>query len=52
MSKKNTTINKRKNQGKYHHLNKDDRITIESLINQKDENGKRIFNARWRYLSL
>jgi IS30 family transposase len=44
MSKKNTTINKRKNQGKYHHLNKDDRITIESLINQKDENGKRIFN--------
>ena len=23
MSKKNTTINKRKNQGKYHHLNKD-----------------------------
>ena len=44
MSKKNTTINKRKNQVKYHHLNKDDRITIESLINQKDENGKRIFN--------
>ena len=44
MSKKNTTVIISKNQGKYHHLTKKDRITIENLINQKDENGKRLFN--------
>lgn len=44
MSKKNVTINKDKNQAKYHHLTKKERITIESLINQKDEKGKRLFN--------
>lgn len=44
MSKRNTTISNNKNQVKYRHLTKDDRIKIESLINQKDENGKRLFN--------
>lgn len=44
MSKKNTTLIIRKKQGKYHHLTKKDRITIESLINQKDKFGKRLFN--------
>lgn len=44
MSKKNTTISKDENQAKYHHLTKKDRIKIESLINQRDENGKRLFN--------
>lgn len=44
MSKKNTTLIISKNQEKYHHLNKKDRIKIESLINQKDDNGKRLFN--------
>ena len=44
MSKKNTTVIISKNQGKYHHLTKKDRITSENLINQKDENGKRLFN--------
>lgn len=42
MSEENNTTNTTKKQ--YHHLKKDDRIKIESLINQKDENGKRIFN--------
>lgn len=42
MSKENITLNNKKNQ--YHHLTKEQRIQIESLINQKDENGKRLFN--------
>lgn len=42
MSDNNNTININKKQ--YRHLQKDDRIKIESLINQKDENGKRLFN--------
>lgn len=42
MSETNNTINFKKNQ--YHHLTKDDRIKIQSLIEQVDENGKRIFN--------
>lgn len=42
MSKNNNTIKQKEKQ--YHHLTKDDRIKIESLINQKDENGKRLFN--------
>lgn len=37
----NTTKLKRK---QYHHLTEKDRITIQSLAEQKDENGKRIFN--------
>lgn len=42
MSETNNTIKFKKNQ--YHHLTKDDRIKIQSLIEQVDENGKRIFN--------
>lgn len=42
MSKANNTPKKKENQ--YRHLTKEDRIVIESLINQKDINGKRIFN--------
>ena len=42
MSANNNTTNIYKKQ--YLHLNKNDRIKIESLINQKDENGKRLFN--------
>lgn len=42
MSETNNTIKFEKNQ--YHHLTKDDRIKIQSLIEQVDENGKRIFN--------
>ncbi|MCI8347038.1 MAG: IS30 family transposase [Bacilli bacterium] len=42
MSKANNTLKKKENQ--YRHLKKDDRIVIESLINQKDINGKRLFN--------
>ena len=42
MSETNNTIKSKKNQ--YHHLTKDDRAKIQSLIEQVDENGKRIFN--------
>ena len=42
MSETNDTIKIKKNQ--YHHLTKDDRTKIQSLIEQVDENGKRIFN--------
>lgn len=42
MSVNNNTTNIKEKQ--YRHLRKDDRIKIESLINQKDENGKRLFN--------
>ena len=42
MSKANNTIKLKKNQ--YRHLTKEDRCKIEALVNQKDENGKRIFN--------
>lgn len=42
MSKTNNTIKSKKNQ--YHHLTKDDRAKIQSLIEQVDENGKWIFN--------
>ena len=38
----NNTIKKTKNQ--YHHLTYKDRCAIQTLVNQKDENGKRIFN--------
>lgn len=37
----NTTKTKEK---QYHHLTKNDRSKIQSLIEQKDENGKRLFN--------
>lgn len=42
MSETNNTTNFKKNQ--YHHLTKDDRTKIQSLVEQVDENGKRIFN--------
>lgn len=42
MSETNNTTKLKKNQ--YHHLTKDDRTKIQSLIEQVDENGKRIFN--------
>ena len=42
MSEDNNTTKRKEKQ--YHHLKKDDRIKIESLINQKDERGKRLFN--------
>lgn len=42
MSAVNNTTNFNKNQ--YHHLTKEDRVKIESLINQKNSNNKRIFN--------
>lgn len=42
MSEINNTINTEKKQ--YQHLTKDDRSKIQSLIEQKSENGKRLFN--------
>lgn len=42
MSDTNNTLKRKENQ--YHHLTKDDRAKIQSLIEQKDENGKRLFN--------
>ena len=42
MSEANNTIKLKKNQ--YKHLTKEDRCKIEALVNQKDENGKRLFN--------
>lgn len=42
MSVTNNTPKTKENQ--YHHLTKRDRIAIESLINQKDFSGKRLFN--------
>ena len=42
MSDTNNTLKKKENQ--YHHLTEKDRATIQTLIEQKDENGKRLFN--------
>ena len=42
MSKNNNTLKQKEKQ--YHHLTKNNRIKIESLINQKDKSGKRLFN--------
>ena len=42
MSRVNNTTKQKQNQ--YHHLTKDDRAKIQSLIEQKDENGKRLFS--------
>ena len=52
MSETNDTINLKKNQ--YHHLTKDDRAKIQSLIEQLDENGKRLFNNSYiaRYIGV
>ena len=42
MSRTNNTLKRKENQ--YHHLTKDDRAKIQSLIEQKDNNGKRLFS--------
>lgn len=42
MSDTDNTLKMRKNQ--YHHLKENDRAVIQSLIEQKDNNGKRLFN--------
>ena len=42
MSRVNNTTISSKNQ--YHHLTKDDRTKIQSPIEQKDKNGKRLFS--------
>ena len=42
MSSTNNTLKKKENQ--YHHLTEKDRTSIQALIEQKDENGKRLFN--------
>lgn len=52
MSETNNTIKSKKNQ--YHHLTKDDRAKIQSLVEQVDENGKRIFSNSYiaRYIKV
>lgn len=42
MSKANNTSKLKENQ--YHHLTEKDRTIIQTLVNQKDKNGKRLFN--------
>lgn len=42
MSETNNTMKLKKNQ--YHHLTKDKRLKIQSLVEQVDENGKRLFS--------
>lgn len=42
MSDTNNTLKKKENQ--YHHLTEKDRATIQALIEQKNEKGKRLFN--------
>ena len=42
MSRTDNTLNLKQNQ--YHHLSEKDRATIQTLIEQKDKNGKRLFN--------
>ena len=52
MSIENNTINRKKNQ--YHHLKEKDRAIIQALIEQKDKNGKRLFNNSYiaKYLGV
>lgn len=52
MSKSNNTLKQTKNQ--YHHLTEKDRATIQALIEQKDKNGKRLFNNSYiaKYLGV
>ena len=52
MSKANNTLKSKENQ--YHHLTEHDRSTIQALIEQKDENGKRLFNNSYiaKYLGV
>ena len=42
MSDTNNTIKRKENQ--YHHLKENDRTVIQSLLEQKDSKGKRLFN--------
>ncbi len=42
MSETNNTLKRKKNQ--YHHLKEGYRSKIQSLIEQKDKNGKRLFS--------
>lgn len=42
MSKENYKEKNKKNQ--YHYLNRDQRAQIEILINERDENGKKIYS--------
>lgn len=42
MSRANNTIKSKKNQ--FHHLKEKDRMVIQTLVNQKASNGKRLFN--------
>ena len=48
----NITLKRKKNQ--YHHLTYKDRCAIQTLVNQKDENGKRMFNNSYiaKYLGV
>ena len=52
MSKGNNTTKTKENQ--YNHLSEADRFKIQALINQKDKNGKRIFNNSYiaNYLNV
>lgn len=52
MSEANNTIKMKKKQ--YHHLKKEDRIKIETLISQVDENGKRLYSNGYiaKYLGV
>ena len=52
MSETNNTIKIKKNQ--YHHLTMKDRATIQALVEQKDKNGKRLFNNSYiaKYLNV
>lgn len=45
MSDNNNITKNNKNQ--YHHLTKDDRVVIETLISQVDENGKRLYSNKY-----
>ena len=52
MSEANNTTKKDKKQ--YHHLTKDDRVKIETLISQVDETGKRLYSNKYiaKYLGV
>ncbi len=52
MSETNNTIKFNKNQ--YRHLTMKDRATIQALVEQKDKNGKRLFNNSYiaKYLNV
>ena len=45
MSEINNTTKKNRNQ--YRHLKKEDRIKIETLVSQLDDNGKRLYSNKY-----